>query len=276
MVCDYALANGARLPAWTAVADHKFTAVALAGGTLEPDFRAAGYLAPNKAYLHVAGEPMLTRVLRALRSAHSIGRIRCVTPAAAIVTLPDALGLYDEVIEPGMGLIDSLLTGLAGLDPNERVLLAATDMPLVTASAIDAFAALASATPCDIGYGFVERTAHEREYPEVRHTWVRLQQGVFCGGGVSVMRAGAARQVQDVLRRLTAARKSPLKLAALFSYGLLFKAAMGWLRIEQVERRADQISGLTCRGLLCDRPELAVNVDRLDDLRTVEHIIARR
>lgn len=258
------------------MAEGKFTAVALAGGTLEPDFRAAGYLAPNKAYLHVAGEPMLTRVLRALRSARSVGRIRCVTPKAAIATLPDALGLYDEVIEPGKGLIDSLLAGLTALDPGERVLLAATDMPLLTASAIDAFAALASATPCDIGYGFVERTAHERDYPEVRHTWVRLQQGVFCGGGLSVMRAGAAPQVQDVLRRLIAARKSPLKLAALFSYGLLFKAMMGWLRIEQVERRADQISGLTCRGLLCDRPELAVNVDRLDDLRTVEHIIARR
>jgi GTP:adenosylcobinamide-phosphate guanylyltransferase len=33
---------------------------------------------------------------------------------------------------------------------------------------------------------------------------------------------------------------------------------------------------LRCRGVLCDEPELAVNVDRLDDLRMVEDILRGR
>ena len=55
----------------------------MAGGSLESDFRQAGYDVPNKAYLRIAGELMLVRVLRALRGSSSIGEIRCVTPASA-------------------------------------------------------------------------------------------------------------------------------------------------------------------------------------------------
>ena len=256
--------------------EERFTAVALAGGTLEADFRTAGYDVPNKAYLEVAGEPMLLRVLRALRAANCVERIRCVTPPGAWGQLPDGASLCDEVVEPGSDLVASLLAGLVGLPGDQRVLVAATDLPLLSGSAIDAFGQLAAATPCDVGYGFVARDAHMRLYPQVRHTWVRLREGTFCGAGVSVLRAAAAPQLQTSLRRFTAVRKSPLKLAALFSYGLLFKALTGRLGIAEVEKRADQISGLTCRGLLCDQPELAVNVDRLDDLRAVEQIIAPR
>ena len=254
--------------------EQQFTAIALAGGALEADFNAAGYVAPNKAYLSVGGEPMLIRVLRALRSAHSVARIRCITPPDDLARLSAAAQLYDDVIEPGHDLISSLLAGLGGLAATERALVVATDLPLLLGSHVDAFAALAAATPCDIGYGFVERSAHEHTFPYVRHTWVRLREGTFCGGGLSVMRAGTAPQVQEVLRRFTAARKSPLSLAALFSYRLMLKAVLGTLRIAEVEQRANQISGLVCRGLLCSQPELAVNVDRLEDLRTVEQLIA--
>jgi len=258
------------------MADELFSAIALAGGALEADFQAAGYVAPNKAYLHVGGEPMLARVLRALRGSSAVGKILCVTPHAAYATLGDAGELCDEIVEPGNGIVDSLVAGLQRVEAGQRALIVATDLPLLAAGDIDGFALQARAIPCDIGYGFVERGAHYAAYPHVRHTWVRLHEGTFCGGGVSVMRANSVERLADILRKIVAARKSPLRLAALFSYPLLFKAAIGTLSIAEVERRADQISGLVCRGILCRQPELAVNVDRLQDLRTVEAILARR
>ncbi len=125
----------------------------------------------------------------------------------------------------------------------------------------------------DIGYGFVARDRSESKYPQVRHTWVRLREGVFCGGGVSVLRAGAAAQTADLLRRVTSLRKSPARLAMMFSPALLARLVFGGVSIADIEARADQISGLRCRGLLCDAPELAVNVDRLTDLHIVENIV---
>jgi molybdopterin-guanine dinucleotide biosynthesis protein A len=257
------------------VTDGRFTAVALAGGSLEPDFRQAGYDVPNKAYLPIAGELMLVRVLRALRGSPAIRQIRCITPASAAAQVPIVEQLSDQLIEPGVDLISSVLAGFTGLPDDERVVITATDMPLLTTPAVDGFAELAAQTPCDVGYGFVERRVHDRLYPGVRHTWVRLREGTFCGAGLSVIRAGAAAQIETVLRNFTDARKSPAKLAALFSPTLVLKVLMGQLTIGELERRADQLTKLVCRGIMCRDPEVAVNVDCLEDLRTVEALLRR-
>ncbi len=257
-------------------AERSFTAVALAGGRLERDFRDAGYDVVNKAYLPVGGATMLERVLRALRGAHCVGEIRCVTPAQIFGATygPAAPRLCDKLIAPGEGLIDSLIAGFDGLDESAHVLVAATDIPLLTASAVDAFADRARSASCDIGYGCVSRPRHDEVYPQVRHTWVRLREGTFCGGGISVIRAGAVAPLVALLYKIAAARKSPLRLALLFSPFLVVRLLLGLVAIPELERRADALSGVTCRCIPCDDAEIAVNVDRLSDLRVVESIIA--
>jgi GTP:adenosylcobinamide-phosphate guanylyltransferase len=255
--------------------DSRCFAVALAGGVLEPDFARAGHRVANKAYLRIGAVTMLERVLLALRGSAAIGRIRCVTQPDAFAAEFGERGktLCDDVIAPGIDLIDSMLAGFAGLPDDAMTVVAATDIPLVTSAALDAFARAAAETPCDVGYGFVRREAHLKRYPQVRHTWVRLKEGTFCGGGVSVVRAGAGAQMASLLRRFAAARKSPMRLAALFSPFLVMRLLLGHVSVSELERRADALSGLRCRGIACDEPELAVNVDRIEDLRTVEGLM---
>jgi len=231
----------------------RFTAVALAGGSLESDFRSAGYTVANKAYLPVGKTTMLERVLRALRGSTAVGRIRCVTqPEAFEAAFGSDRSLCDDVVSPGRDLIDSLLAGFDGLAPSQMVLVAATDIPLVTSSALDAFCARAAAIECDLGYGCIRREAHAAEYPSIRHTWVRLREGTFCGGGVSVLRSGAIPRIVDLLARVIAARKSPLKLAVLFSPLLIIRLLFGQVSITELEARATRMSGLACRGILCN------------------------
>ncbi len=251
-------------------ASERFSVVALAGGSLEADFRRARYDVPNKAYLPIGDELMIVRVLRALKGAAGVKEIRCVTQPDALASQPQIQRLCDAVIPPGADLIGSVIAGLEGLRNDERVLVAATDMPLLTSEAVDSFADLASSTPCDVGYGFVERKIHDRKYAGVRHTWVRLREGTFCGSGFSVLRVGAAKRIQDALRRFTDARKSPAKMASLFSFGLVVRLLMGQLSVKELEQRANTLTGLTCRGLMCPYPEVAVNVDRVSDLRQIE------
>jgi GTP:adenosylcobinamide-phosphate guanylyltransferase len=256
--------------------DRRLTAVALAGGVLEPDFRRAGLDAVNKAYLRIGGSTMLERVLRALRSASTIGRIRCVTqPDAFGSAFGDDRTLCDDIVTPGGDLIDSLLAGFAGVPDDEMVLVAATDIPLVTARALDAFVRSARGMECDLGYGCVRKEPHVAAYPQVRHTWVRLREGTFCGAGVSLIRAGAANRVASLLRSFAARRKSPLRLASLFSPFLVVRVALGLVGIAELERRADELTGVRCRGIPSDEAELAVNVDRLEDLQAIDRILAR-
>jgi GTP:adenosylcobinamide-phosphate guanylyltransferase len=252
-----------------------FSAIALAGGSLEPDFRRAGYAVANKAYLPVGGRLMIVRVLSALRAANNVSDIRVVTQPQLLDQVPGIRALCDAVVTPGPDLIGSVMAGLEGQSDERRVLVCATDLPLLTAQAIDAFADLADQTPCDVGYGFVSRSVHDQRYPGVRHTWVRLREGTFCGGGVSVMRAGAAKKIQAALRRFTDARKSPLKMAALFSPRLAFRLLRGGVSIAELEEQANRLTGLVCRGILCPFPEVAVNVDRLADLAEVERLCSK-
>lgn len=251
----------------------RYSVIALAGGSLEADFKRAGYDVPNKAYLPIAGEIMLLRVLQALKGAARLSEVRCVTQPDAIEAHPKARALCDMVVPPGDDLIGSVIAGLAGCTDDEHVLVCATDLPLLRAQAVDGFAALVDATPCDIGYGFVPRGLHDERYPGVRHTWVRLREGTFCGSGVSVMRAGAAKKIQEALRRFTDARKSPAKMAALFSPSLAFRLFMGGVSIGELEGQANRVTGLVCRGIECPFPEVAVNVDRLADLAVVERLL---
>lgn len=251
----------------------RFSVIALAGGSLEADFRRAGYSVPNKAYLPIGGELMIVRVLQALRAARAVKEIRCVTQPEALSVAPQIEGLCDAVIPPGADLIGSVIAGLTNLPNEERVLVAATDMPLLTSEAVDGFAALAASTPCDVGYGFVERNIHNRKYGDVRHTWVKLREGTFCGSGLSVLRVGAAKQIQDALRRFTDARKSPAKMASLFSPDLVLRMLFGRVSVAELEQRAHRLTGLVCRGLLCPYPEVAVNVDRASDLRQIKRLI---
>ena len=256
-------------------ASEKLTAVALAGGRLESDFAAAGYSAANKAYLPLGGVLMLERVLGSLRAAKSIDRIRCVTPRDAFDSAFGEHGstLADEIVAPGDGLIDSLINGLRGLPPEQRVLVVATDIPLATGGHYDAFASRAGGDRWDVSYGYVRREAHIAKYPAVRHTWARLRDGAMCGSGVTVIRAGSMEGLAALLRRIAAARKSPLRLAGIFSAALVIRYVFGSLTLASVERRASELSGLRCRGVDCEYPELAVNVDRVSDLSEVERIL---
>ena len=258
--------------------DAQFSVVALAGGTLERDFYDAGYRVANKAYLPIGGSLMLERVLRAFRGSKAIGTIRVVTQPDAFEAAFGARTreLCDDIVAPGHGLIDSLLAGCSGLAPDQSVIVSATDLPLLTPDVVDAFVVAIRniAGPVDIGYGFVGKAAHVARYPQMRHTWVSLKEGVFCGGGVSVMRAGAVSQAADLLRRVAALRKAPLRIALLFSPMTLLRMVFTGVSVAELERRADELSGLRCRGIRCDEPELAVNVDRLTDLRVVENFLA--
>ena len=125
----------------------------------------------------------------------------------------------------------------------------------------------------DLGYGFVDRRVHDQKFPNVRHTWVRLREGTFCGAGISMIRAGAVRRVEAVLREFVSARKSPAKMAALFSPLLVIKILFGQLGVTELERRASELTKLVCRGVLCPDAEVAVNVDRLQDLKAAESLL---
>ncbi|GAC1307091.1 MAG: nucleotidyltransferase family protein [Vulcanimicrobiaceae bacterium] len=247
------------------------TAVVLAGGP--PDEVSA--LAPgaaNKAFVPVGGRSLVARTLDVLRASPHVERIVVVAP---LQTHGDA-ALADVAARrvAGETIGASLRAGLRELPPDELVLVTASDLPILSLAAIDEFVCLARATQADIVYACVERGAHLARFPEVPHTWARLRDGSYCGGGVVAIRPRALGPLDRFLDRLGSARKNPLRLAAIFGVPTLLRYALGGLGVADAARRGSTMIGVPVAAAVCTHPEIAVNVDRASDVALAERLVA--
>jgi GTP:adenosylcobinamide-phosphate guanylyltransferase len=247
------------------------TAVVLAGGPPD-DVAALEAGAPNKAFVRISGVTLVERTLRALRASTKIGRIIVVAPESAHEH--PALALADERRADGAKIRISLRNGLAGLPPDEIALVSTSDLPVLTPAAVDDFIDYAYDLDADLGYGCIERTVHEALYPTVPHTWARLREGTFCGGGLVAVKPRALPALERFIERLGAARKNPLQLASLFGWDVLARFTIGRLSITSAERRASQLLGAPVRAIVSPYPETGVNVDRVTDVKLAEELIS--
>ena len=248
-------------------------AIVLAGG---PADALAGRQpgAPNKAFLEVGGVALVGRVVDALRASPAVGRIVVVAPPQ--MRRHPALRAADELRPDGARITDSLRAGLAGLPPGDDVLLVASDLPVLTAAAVEHFVAGVRALDADAVYGCVDRRAHLAAYPQFPHTWARMRDGTFCGGGIAALKPRAFALLDRFLERLGAARKRPLRLASLFGWDVLARYAIGRLTIAGAEARASAILGAPVRALVSPFPETGINVDRVSDVALAEELLAAR
>ena len=248
----------------------RIDAVVLAGGA--PDaVSALAPGAPNKAFVPIAGRTLVERTLDALHASPQIGRTVVVAPNGTFDS--PALRGADERRAAGSTMTESLRAGLAGFAPDASVLVAASDLPILSRAALDEFLAIVRAADADIVYACVERAVHEARFPEVPHTWARLQDGTYCGGGVVALRPRVLPALERLLGRLGAARKNPLRLAAIFGARVLVRYAIGRLRVEHAERRASALVRGRVVAARCTHPEIAVNVDRPSDVALAEKLV---
>jgi molybdopterin-guanine dinucleotide biosynthesis protein A len=252
--------------------EDRVDAVVLAGGP--PDAALTGGALP-KAFAAVGSSTMVERVIAALRGVPQIRRIAVVGPDP----LPPAVAAAATLAVPAAGsLLDNLSAGLAALDEGGRdavpVLVAAADVPLLTAAAAAEFLRAAQAAGADAAYAVVPRAEVARAAPGVRKTFVRLADGEFTGGSLVLLLPGAFARARPVIERAVRARKRPWELARLFGLATLAGLATGRLRIAALERRAERLAGLRARAIVCRDAGVALDVDTPEMLAFVRRRLA--
>ena len=249
----------------------KLVAVVLAGGPHdELAERTPG--APNKAFVEIAGTTLVERTLRALRDSPSVGRIVVVAPPQTHAW--KALALADKCRPDGERIRESLRSGLAGLPPDDDVLVSTSDLPVLTVEAIEDYVARARARDADLTYGCIEKRVHVAKYPQVPHTWAPLRGGTYCGTGFISIRPRVLGSLERFIEQLGKARKNPLQLARLFGVDVLLRFAVRQLSIEQAEARASRVIGARVRAVVSPFAEIGVNVDRVSDIALAEALCA--
>lgn len=246
-------------------------AVVLAGGP--PDELVDGRPdLPNKTFLPIAGSALVARTIASLRATPRIRRIIVVAPAGANGS--SALAGADEVRADGASITRSLQSGIEGLDPDALVLITTADLPVLSQGALNEFIDLAEASDADVVYACVERRVHLARFPQFPHTWARLRDGIYCGGGCVGLRPRAFARLERFLDRLGAARKNPVQLASIFGWDVVARYALGALPIRDLERRASRLLGAKAAAAICSHPEIAINVDRPSDVLLAERLFS--
>jgi len=210
----------------------KYDVVILAGGENSSDLRK---IAPydNEALIIIGNYPMIYYVYKSLRSSPLVENIIVSGPADSLRSiLPREDNLY--FVNGGENAIDSFSQAIELLDKigtTEYLLVAPTDIPLITSEAIEDFMHQCEKYDADFYYPVTSKKVNEEKFPGVARTYVRLREGVFTGGNLFIMRKAMIPKGLEFAKQMVENRKNPLKMARILGISLAWKLIWGRLAI---------------------------------------------
>jgi GTP:adenosylcobinamide-phosphate guanylyltransferase len=225
-------------------------------------------LGQAKALVDVAGKPMVQWVLDALSSAQTVDSV-------IIVGLTDKMGLQCSkkmyFISNQGKMVENLQAGgrkAREINPQAgHVLLVSSDIPGITGEIVDWVVNTDMQTDLDVYYHVIQREVMEKRYPGCKRTWTRLKGLEVCGGDMNVVRLKMLLgEETDIWHKITDARKSPLKQAALVGFDTAFLLLTGRLTLEKAESNVMKRLNLTGKAILCPYAEVGMDVDKLFQL----------
>lgn len=250
-------------------------AMLLAGGIPSEDDPLSPYTQGGpKALIDIAGKPMVRWVLEALDGADSIDEVVLVglehSPDLEISKrvhfIPDQSSLLENA-RRGLRYIRSRESGA------DHALVISGDIPAARPEMIDWRCRRAQETAADLSYLVVERHVMESRFPGSRRSYLRVKGLDLCGGDCHSVRPILASE-EALWGRLIAARKRPLRQAALLGYDTLLGLLLQRLSLQALERKVSRRLGINGRVQLSPHAELGMDVDSPHQLELLRRDLA--
>lgn len=227
---------------------------------------------PCKAYLPLRGRSMGSYAAEVMKSCSKNGKVIFVKEPETI--LPDDIAEHADIsCDGGKTIMESLANGVSKSDA-EYIAAVPCDIPLVTKESFIDFMEKCMEKKSDFCYSYVRRSISEKKYPELRHTYVRLKEGTFCGGSFILMKRSEFSKGEKLFKTLSSARKNPLQLASAFGFLNIIKLLAGRLSIAELEKKAESLLGASVSAIESRYPEMAFNVDEPDDFERAKNELA--
>ncbi len=252
--------------------------IVTAGGSTEPGmplYEAAQ--GQPKALIDIGGQPMVQWVLDAFSASNAVERV-CVIGlpvdtrlgcAHPLVLLPDQGGMLANIIRAAQEIMR--------IDPQAtHAILASGDIPALRCEMVDWMIQQVAHLDQDFYYSVVERGTMERQFPASRRTYLRLKDVEVCGGDLHCLRLSAASDENPLIKKLIAARKSPLRQASMIGFNTLANLVLRRLSLRGLEAVACQRLGLRGQALISPYSELGMDVDKQFQLEIIQEYIAGR
>ena len=235
--------------------------VVLAGRRNKAELRSVSDVA-WEALVPIAGKPMAAWVIEALKASGLAERI--------VVVGPEELAPYlrpeDAVMEPSDDMIENVRRGAHAVNLQHPLLVATSDIPMLTPDAVRAFIEAAASIPAEFHYPVVERGDVERRFPGNKRTYVRMRDGTYTGGNIVLLDPRSAPRAIGVAEELVALRKKPWRLALKVGTGFMLRLLLGQVRVADAEERFSHLLGVVSRAVPLPYAEIGVDVDHPGDV----------
>jgi molybdopterin-guanine dinucleotide biosynthesis protein A len=240
-----------------------FGAAILANGGA--DALAQQHGAPHKALIDLNGRPMLDYVLEPLMSCDALDRVMVVAHETGAAP---HIGSGVPLVTPeGDGFNDAILAAAEATADFDYLLICTCDVPMLTTDAVEHFVATCRNSPgADLAYGIVKEEVVQSAYPDTIRTTVDLVEGSFVSGCFGAMTRRFLDNNMDRLQAAFAARKSKIALGRLLGWGFVGKLLLRRLSLVSIVQRAEQLLGCETLVVISPHAEIALDVDKADDL----------
>jgi GTP:adenosylcobinamide-phosphate guanylyltransferase len=261
-------------------AEPQFNAIVLAAdrGPGDPVAAAAGV--PAKCLTPVAGSPMVSRVVRALRQSARVDCILLCGPAPEV--LRDSLELRELIdgkrvrwISPQGSPSASAAAALADLAEDRPVLLTTCDHALLRPEIVRHFLDGSAAGGFDVAVGLAPHEIVAKAYPATRRTVLRFREGGYCGCNLFAFLSPRGRAMARQWMKVENQRKKPIRVIGLIGWYAMLLYALGRLSLADAVRRISAQTGLAAGAVVLPFAEAAIDVDSAADLELAREIAER-
>jgi len=254
---------------------HRMAAIVLAGDRTKADKLIDHSPAGCKALIDIEGEPMVARVLRALRNSKVVGSITMAGPEADELATDSALSsLIDsgDVIwrSPDNSPSTSAYKAMQAVPADVPILLTTADHPLLTPEMVDAFGRQSLADDVDVTVGLAPHALVSEAYPGIKKTVLRFSDGEFCGCNLFAFLTPEGRRAASFWRKIEQERKKPLLVIGLLGWWAVIRYRLGVLPLEEALAKLSKRLGLRMRAVILPYANAAIDVDSISDLVLVK------
>lgn len=222
----------------------------------------------NKALLRLKNKYMIEYIIDTLRSSSIIGKIAVVGPKEQLTPILE--GKVDYIIESTDSIVTNGLLALEYFKEDQQVLIATSDIPMLTVEALEDFINKSLNAKADLCYSVVDKKINDEKYPEVKRTYAKLREGQFTGGNIFLFNPAAKDKCKNFVESMLEYRKSPAKMAMVLGFGFLLRLALGILSIDTVQKKCEKLLGIKGAVIISEYPEVGNDVDKISDIQFVE------
>jgi GTP:adenosylcobinamide-phosphate guanylyltransferase len=253
------------------------TAIVLAGERPGGDPFARSLGAPAKALIPVAGEAMVSRVVRVLADRPGFDRIVVVAQESAALRDDPACAWMAR--DPRITFArsrDTIAATIAKLiaEGAAPMLVTTADNTLLTAAMVDHFLAAASAH--DLAVAMVERRTLFAAYPQSRRSWLKFRGGAWSGANLFWIGGEAVLPLIAIWRDVEQDRKKGWRVVSAFGPGMLLGAVLRLVTLPRAIARIGRRHGIDAKLVAMPQAEACIDVDKPADLALAEAILAAR